>query len=66
MVDIQEAHEAGGAPNGRGAPPTLVDKVWAPWTSTNLNSNSIYSLSRRKKSERKFHRVLRYVAAAKT
>ena len=27
-VDIQGAHEAGGAPRG-GAPPTLVDRVWA-------------------------------------
>ena len=26
----QGAHEVGGAPRGRGAPPTLVDKVWAP------------------------------------
>ena len=38
---------------------------WAPWTSSDLNSNSISSVSRRKKSERKFHRVLRHGAAAK-
>ena len=25
----QGAHEVGGAP--RGAPPTLMDRVWAPW-----------------------------------
>ena len=24
-------HEAGGRPGGGGAPPTLVDRVWAPW-----------------------------------
>ena len=29
-VDIQGAHEAGGAPKGRGRAPTLVDRVWAP------------------------------------
>ena len=28
----QGAHEVGGAP--RGAPPTLVDRVWAPWSSS--------------------------------
>ena len=46
---------------GGGAPPAS----WAPWTSTDLNSNTIDFLSRRKKLERKFHRVLRYEAAAK-
>ena len=30
-VEHQGAHEAGGAPRGAGAPPTLVDRVWAPW-----------------------------------
>ena len=30
-VELQGAHEAGGAPWGAGAPPTLVDRVWAPW-----------------------------------
>ena len=30
-VELQGAHEAGGAPWGPGAPPTLVDRVWAPW-----------------------------------
>ena len=31
-MDVQGAHEAGGAPRGRGVPPTLVDRVWAPWS----------------------------------
>ena len=31
-VEVQGAHETGGAPRGRGAPPTLVDRVWAPWS----------------------------------
>ena len=30
-VERQVAHEAGGAPRGAGAPPTLVDRVSAPW-----------------------------------
>ena len=31
-VELQGAHEAGGVPwGGAGAPPTLVDRVWAPW-----------------------------------
>ena len=30
-VEPQGAHEAGGAPRGAGAPPTLVERVWAPW-----------------------------------
>ena len=30
----QGAHEVGGGPRGRGAPPTLVDRVWAPWSSS--------------------------------
>jgi hypothetical protein len=38
--------------------------LWVPWTSTDLNSNSIYSRSGRKKSERSVHPVLRYGAAA--
>ena len=29
-VEPQGAHETGGAPRGVGAPPTLVDRVWAP------------------------------------
>ena len=29
-VELQGAHEAGARP-GAGAPPTLVDRVWAPW-----------------------------------
>ena len=30
-VEVQGAHEIGGAPRGGGAPPCLVDRVWAPW-----------------------------------
>ena len=30
-VELQGAHEARGAPRGAGAPPTLVERVWAPW-----------------------------------
>ena len=30
-VELHGAHETGGAPRGEGAPPTLMDKVWAPW-----------------------------------
>ena len=30
-VEVQGAHEAGGALGG-GAPPTLMDRVWAPWS----------------------------------
>ena len=54
-------------PWGWGTPPSWVcpPTSWAPWRPSNANSNSIYLLSRRKKSERKFHRVLRYGAAAK-
>ena len=29
-VEHQGAHETGGMPRGEGAPPTLVDRVWAP------------------------------------
>ena len=29
-VEHRGAHEAGGTPKGVGAPPTLVDRVWAP------------------------------------
>ena len=29
-VEVQGAHEARGAPQGVGAPCTLVDRVWAP------------------------------------
>ena len=31
-VEPQGAHEIGGAPRRRGAPPCLVDRVWAPWS----------------------------------
>ena len=30
--ELQGAHEVGGAPWGAGAPSTLVDRVWAPWS----------------------------------
>ena len=30
-VELQGAHEAGGAPRGAGAPPTLLDRVCPPW-----------------------------------
>ena len=30
--ELQGAHEVGGAPRGAGAPPTLVARVWAPWS----------------------------------
>ena len=32
LVDIQGAQEARGAPRGRGRAPTLVDRVWDPWS----------------------------------
>ena len=33
-VELQGAHETGGAPRGRGRAPTLVDRVWPPWPSS--------------------------------
>ena len=30
-VEHQGAHVAGGRAQGAGAPPTLVERVWAPW-----------------------------------
>ena len=30
----QGAHEVGGASRGEGRAPTLVDRVWAPWSSS--------------------------------
>ena len=33
-VEVQGAHETGGAPRGRGRAPTLVARVWAPWSSS--------------------------------
>ena len=42
-------HEGGGAPAPLGAPPAS----WAPWSSTDLNSNSIYSCSGRNKIKEK-------------
>ena len=50
----------GGAPP-RARPPTS----WPPWKPSDANSNSIYLLSERKKSERRNYRVLRHGAAAK-
>ena len=29
-VELQGDHEVGGRAQGAGAPPTLVDRVWAP------------------------------------
>ena len=31
-VKHQGAYETGGRAQGEGAPPTLVDRVWAPWS----------------------------------
>ena len=31
-AEPQGAHETRGVPRGVGAPPTLVDRVWAPWS----------------------------------
>ena len=31
-VECQGAHERGGRARGVGTPPTLVDRVWAPWS----------------------------------
>ena len=60
-VGPHPSHEGGGAP----APPGRAPTSWAPWSSSDLNSNSIYSCSERNKSRRNIHRVLRYGAAAK-
>ena len=30
----QGAHEVGGRAQGGGVPPTLVSRVWAPWSSS--------------------------------
>ena len=54
-------HEGGGRPPAQGAPPAS----WAPWCSTDVSLDPIYSLSGRKKPERKNYRVLRYSAATK-
>ena len=65
MNQGQGAHtlstRVGVRPPALGTPPVS----WAPCGFADLNSNSIYSVSRREKLERKFHRVLRYGAAAK-
>ena len=53
-------HEGGRRAYPLGAPPAS----WAPWCSTDLNSNSIFVFGE-KKSERRIHRVLQYGAAAK-
>ena len=31
-VEVQGAHEIGGAPRGGVPSPTLMDRVWAPWS----------------------------------
>ena len=31
-MELHGAHKAGGRARGVGAPPTLVDRVWAPWS----------------------------------
>ena len=31
-VEVQGAHEIGGAPRRRGRAPYLMDRVWAPWS----------------------------------
>ena len=31
-VEVQGAHEIGARPRGRERAPTLVDRVWAPWS----------------------------------
>ena len=33
-VEVQGGHKIGGTPYRGGAPPTLVDRVWAPWSSS--------------------------------
>ena len=59
--DPHLVHKGGGRTHPLGARPLTL---WVPQTSTNLNSNSIYSCSG-KQSERRIHRVLRYGASAK-
>ena len=34
LAEPQGAHKTRGAPRGEGTPPTLVDRVWAPWSSS--------------------------------
>ena len=41
-VEQQGAHDAGGAPWGEGAPPTLVDKWWAPGLDSFANIFNIF------------------------
>ena len=31
-VEVQGAHEIGGAPRGRGRAPCLMNRVWVPWS----------------------------------
>ena len=33
-MEVQGTHKAGAHPRGRAHPPTLVDRVWAPWSSS--------------------------------
>ena len=60
----QGAHTLSTRVGGAPAPLGRAPASWAPWSSTDLNSNSIYSRLG-KKLERRIHHVLRYEAAAK-
>ena len=55
-VEFQGAHEIGGRAQEEGAhPPRARPPIsWAPWTSTDLNSNSISSISWRKNQRESF------------
>ena len=33
-AELQGAHETGGRAQGGGCAPTLMDSVWAPWSSS--------------------------------
>ena len=41
-VEQQGAHVAGGAPRRAGAPPTLMDRVWAPCLDSFANIFNIF------------------------
>ena len=60
-VERQGAHETGGRPPSWARPPIS----WAHWTSTDLNSNSIYSRSGRKNQREGFIMFYDTGAAAK-
>ena len=34
LAELQGADKTGGAPRRGGCAPTLVDRVWAPWSSS--------------------------------